>query len=234
MQKQTFSKIILLSITGEKNLDWQSKLKEINQLKISRAAIFLEHFDKKERDNFYRFLLKSSIKTVPLVHLRADVSKKEIKFFIDKFKTHYFNIHEEHFRLLDQWKGFWDKLYLEMNYDSEIAKDVKVRRIGGFCVDLSHFKSAIAQGTEEACYIFTRKNKIKFTCNHLNGYSPSKMEDRHTITSLNDFDYLTTLPKYVFGKVIALEVENSIKEQIKFREHISKLLDDYFFNPSTN
>ena len=229
MNKQNFSKRIFLSITGGKNIDWQAKLEEINQLKIKTACVFLERFNKKQRDNFYRLLLKSSIKKVPLVHLRDDVSKKEIKFFIDKYKTDYFNIHEEHFKVLNKWKGYWDKLYLEMNCDSDIAKDVKVRRIGGFCIDLSHFKAAIARGTKEAYYVFIRRHKIKFTCSHLNGYSPSKRRDMHTITSLKDFNYLTTLPKYVFGKIIALEVENSIKEQIKFKEYLTKFLDDYFF-----
>lgn len=226
---ESFSKRIYLGITGKENVDWQKKLEEINQLGIKTVTVFLESFDKKERDNFYRLLLKSSIKRIPFVHLRDDVSKKEIKFFIDKYKTQYFNIHEEHFEILDKWKGFWDKLYLEMNYDSEIAKDVKVRRIAGFCVDLAHLKSAIARGSEEAYYVFIRRHKIKFTCNHLNGYNPNKREDKHTITSLKDFNYLTTLPKYVFGKIIALEVENSIKEQIRFKEYLTKLLNNYFY-----
>jgi len=229
MNKIDFSKRIYLGITGAKNIDWQLKLKEINRLGIDVAAVFLECFKKQQRDNLYRLLLKSSIKKVPLVHLRNDVGKKEIRFFIDNFKTQYFNIHEDSFSLLSKWEGYWDKLYLEMNYDSKIAKNVKVRQIGGFCIDLSHFKSAIARGSEEAYYIFIRRNKIRFTCNHLNGYSPKKKRDLHTITTLKDFDYLTTLPKYVFGKCIALEVKNSIKEQIKFKEYLTKLLNNYFF-----
>ena len=132
------------SITGHKTIDWQSKLKEINQLKINQAAVFIEWFDKKERPHLYKFLLKSSIKKVPLVHLRDDTDKEDIEFFVKNYGTQYFNIHEEHFDLLDQWSGYWDKLYLEMNYDSQIAKNVKVRQIGGFCIDLSHFKAAIA------------------------------------------------------------------------------------------
>jgi hypothetical protein len=217
---------ILLSITGEKNIDWQSKLEEINELKIDRVAVFLSRFDKKERDNFYRFLLKSSIKEIPFVHLREDVSKEEMAFFVDHFRTRYFNIHEDHFPLLDNWQGYWDKIYLEMNYDSQIAKDVKVKKIGGFCVDLAHFKAAIARGTEEAYYIFLQKNKIKFACNHLGGYSPERQEDIHLITDLKEFSYLSSLPKYVFGQVIALEVDNSIREQMKFKECLTQLLTD--------
>lgn len=215
---------ILLSITGENNLDWQLKLEEINELKIAKAAVFLSRFDKKERDNFYRFLLKSTIKEVPFVHLREDVTGEEVAFFINHFKTQYFNIHEDHFAILDQWQGYWDKIYLEMNYDSQIHKDVKVRKIGGFCVDLAHFKAALARGSEEAYYTFLRRNKIKFACNHLNGYSPEQQEDVHLIKDLKDFDYLLSLPKYVFGQVIALEVDNSIHEQMRFREYLIKLL----------
>lgn len=217
---------IYLGITGAKNSDWQSKLEEINRLGIKEAAVFLERFNKQQRHNLCRMLLKSSISKVPFVHLKGDSSKDEIKFFIDNFGTKHFNIHEEHFDLLDQWKGYWDKLYLEMNYDSKVAKNVKVRKIGGFCVDLAHFKAAIARGSEEAYYIFVRKNKIKFACNHLSGYSFQKSKDLHTVSTLKDFDYLTSLPKWVFGEVIALEVDNGIEEQMKFKEYLIKILSN--------
>lgn len=227
MAEIDFSKRIYLGITGQNNIDWQSKLEAINSLGIDTAAVFLERFEEKERDNFYRFLLKSSITKVPLVHLRHDNTEDEIKFFFDKFGTRHFNIHERNFESLDPWKKYLDKLYLEMDYDSQIAKNVKVRQIGGFCVDLAHFKSAIARGSAEAYYIFLRKNKITFACNHLSGFSSKENKDKHAITSLSDFDYLTTLPKYVFGEIIALEVENSIQEQIKFKEYLVKLLNGY-------
>jgi len=228
MPKADFEDRIFLSITGEGSFDWASKLKEINELKIDKVAVFLERFDKKERDNLYRLLLKSSVREVPFVHLRDDTTKEDIKFFAQNFNTKYFNIHEDHFKFLNNWKGYWDRLYLELNYDGQIAKDVKVRQIGGFCVDFSHLKASIARGAEEAYYTFVRKNKIKFSCSHLNGYDPVKMEDKHLITGLSDFKYLTTLPKYVFGDVIALEVDNSIREQIKFKKYLVKLLDAYF------
>ena len=228
MKSLDFENKIYLSVTGEGSLDWSEKLEEINELDVKSVALFLERFDKKERDNLYRLLLKSSIKNIPLVHLRDDVGKEEMKFLMDRYGTQYFNIHEDHFQYLDQWQGYWDKLYLEMNYDSDVAKDVKVRRIGGFCIDLAHFKAAIARGSEEAFYVFLRRNKIEFACNHLGGYNPLKQEDKHIVTDLKEFDYLTTLPKFVFGKIIALEVDNSISEQIIFKKYLAKILNDYF------
>ncbi len=215
------------SITGYENAEWQSKLEEINQLQLKEAAVFLELFDKKERDHLYKFLEKSTIKKVPFVHLRHDTTKEDIRFFNQNYSTRHFNIHEEHFDILDQWKPHWDKLYLEMNYDSQIPKNTKVRKIGGFCIDLSHLKSSIARGAKEASYIFQRKDKIPVTCNHLNGYDPVRKKDKHTITDLSDFDYLTTLPKFAFGQIIAIEVFNPIKEQLEFKQYLDKILGEY-------
>jgi len=225
MTKQDFLEKFYLSITGKGNIAWQSKLKEINQLGIEEAAVFLTQFEPKERENFYRFLLKSSIKNVPLVHIRDDVDKSEIDFFIKNFKTEYFNIHEDHFDILDKWKNYWEKLYLEMNYDDAINRNVKVEKIGGFCVDLAHFKSAVARGSAEAYYIFLRKNKTKILCNHLSGYSEKENCDLHDAAGVKDFDYLKTLPKYIYGKVIAFEINNSIKDQLKFKKYIVNLFD---------
>lgn len=225
MTKKDFLEKFYLSITGKGDIAWQSKLKEINQLGIEEVAIFLTQFKAKERENFYKFLLKSPIKRVPLVHLRDDVDKKEIDFFIKNFKTEYFNIHEEHFVILDKWKDYWGKLYLEMDYNDLIAKNVKVEKIGGFCVDFAHFKSAIARGSTEAYYIFLRKNKAKIACNHLSGYSEEGNCDIHDATGVKDFDYLKTLPEYVFSKVIAFEINNSIKEQLEFKSYIVNIFE---------
>ena len=216
------------SITGYDNIEWQNKLKEIDQFKLKEVAVFLGSFDQKERDHLYKFLIKSSIEKVPFVHLRHDTDKHDIEFFVKNYDTKYFNIHEDGFGMIDRWKPYLDRLYLEMNYDDQVDRDVKVRKIGGFCIDLSHFKANIARGTKEAEYIFNRKDKIKFSCNHLNGYDPVNKKDKHSITDLKDFDYLITLPKFVFGEVIAIEVFNSIKEQLKFKKYLEKILDKIF------
>ena len=45
---------------------------------------------------------------------------------------------------------------------------------------------------------------------------------------LSNFDYLKTMPKFLFGKIIALETFNSIKEQLIFKEYLIGLLSDKF------
>ena len=74
---------ILVSITGSTDKDWQNKLKEIEQYKIKKIALFLEIFRKKsQRQRIYQFLLGSCIKEIPLVHISDDMDKDELKFLV--------------------------------------------------------------------------------------------------------------------------------------------------------
>ncbi len=223
-----FEKRILLGITGAKDKDWQEKLNDLNKLQIQEAALFLEKFSQSQRKKIYRALLDSSLKRIPFCHIRNDMEIEEVVFLENKFKTKYFNIHEKSFGFLEKWPGFEKKLYLEMDANNYISQKVIVEKIGGFCVDLSHFKIAQTGWTKEFDYTYFRKGKIKFACNHLNGYDEIKNADMHTVKSLKDFDYLTTLPKFIFGKIIALETDNSIAQQIKFKKYLVKLLEDLF------
>jgi len=223
-----FQNRILLGITGTENKDWQGKLKEINKRKISKAALFLESFNQSERKKIYRALFDSSIRTIPFCHITNDMEIEELTFLESKFKTKYFNIHEKGFGFLGKWPGFEKKLYLEMNADDYISKKVIIEKIGGFCVDLSHFKIALTKNSRELYYTHSKKEKAEFTCNHLNGYSSKKNTDLHFVKSVKEFDYLKTLPKFLFGKIIALELNNNISEQIRFKSYLVKLLNKLF------
>lgn len=223
---KSISDKILISITGRKPSDWKNKLLEIKKIKLTRVALFLEFYTSKEKRKIYEALLESNIKEIPLVHIRNDMDKEELEFLEKNFKTKCFTIHEESFKYLDKWKGFHKKLYLELNYDNHLPKIVHVKKIGGFCIDLSHFKASEERNkTKDFKYINQRKNIHKyFVGNHLNGYSYTRKRDLHTIRTLKDFDYLKEIPKYLFGKYIAIEVFNSISEQIKYKKYLIKLL----------
>lgn len=217
---------ILVSITGSTKQEWQNKLKEIEGFQIREVALFLEMYDKKEKQIIYKALLNSSIDRIPLVHIRHDMVKDELNFLQEKFKTKYFTCHEENFvnHDVEHWKGFYKDIYLEMNFDNFVSKTVDIEKIGGFCVDLAHFKVGLEKLSKDFEYVFNRKDKKLFTCNHLNGWNSEKNVDMHTIYDLKNFDYLKNLPKFIFGKVIALETSNSIKEQLEFKKYLLKFL----------
>lgn len=229
MNKKDFNKRLFLGITSRNGKGWQEKIKEINKYKIKEAAVFIEEISKSRCKDLFKELLDSSLKKIPLVHLRDDSTIDEIEFFRKNFKTKYFTIHESDFPIKPELKKYRKKLYLEMNFDDYISKKVNVKKIGGFCIDLSHFKAAENSFSKEFLYIIDkRKFKKLFKCNHVNGYSYKKNLDMHTIKSEKDFNYLKTVPKFLFGNVIAIECYNSIKEQIKFKKYLIKLLNKNF------
>ena len=218
------AKKLIVSITGRKGKDWQKKLKEINQYRIKEIGLFLEMFNSRERKDLLLALKNSCIKKIPLVHIRHDTTKKEIAWLIKHFNSKYFTIHESHFHILKKWRGYYKKLYLELNTDDHLAKYVNVEEIGGFCIDLAHFKKEVSKQTKEYRYVVEKMGKVRFACNHLSGYSYSRSADLHTAKSVRDFDYIKTLPHNLFGQVIAFEIFNPIKEQLKYQKLLKKSL----------
>lgn len=225
MTKKDFSKNIFLSLTGETTGDWKTKMKEINSLGLETIALFLEMYKKSERKKIYKALEKSCVKKIPLVHIKNDMANEELKYLCKKYNNPCLTIHESSFDKLPEWNGYHQHLYLEMNYNNSIPKNVDINKIGGFCVDLSHFKSAEEKWSKEFEYIINKRNKKNlFKCNHLNGYSYKKNRDVHIISSLEEFKYLKTLPDFVFGDIMALEIFNSISDQIIYKKYIVNLL----------
>jgi hypothetical protein len=216
---------LYLGITGHDPDDLISKIEDLDRLEIDTAGLFLELLTKTQREEVYEAISKSSLNEFPLVHIRNDMNKDEVKMLVENYNATYLTIHEEGFKYLDKWHGFYKKLFLEMNYDNSIITKVDVDRIGGFCVDLSHFKAAEEDWTKEFNYILEKRNKKRlFKCNHLSGFSFEKNTDLHDPISLKAFDYVATLPDFVFGDVIAIEIMNSIPEQIGIIEYVKELL----------
>ena len=116
-----------------------------------------------------------------------------------------------------------------MNADNYVSEKVIVEKIGGFCVDLSHFKIAQAKFTKDFEYVHYKKGKADFSCNHLNGYDAKKNSDMHIVKCSKDFDYLKTLPKFLFGKIIAIEADSGIFEQVKFKKYLTGFLNRILF-----
>lgn len=225
--KKDFSKKIYVGLTGRVEADWRAKMEEINRRGLSAIALFLEFYRKSEREKIYRALEKSCVREIPMVHIKNEIERDELKYLCERYNNPCLTIHENAFDKLPAWNGYHQHLFLEMNYNNSIPKNVDISKIGGFCVDLAHFKSAEEKWSKEFEYMLKQRNKKKlFVCNHLNGYDHKNNIDLHTISSLDEFDYLKTLPSFVFGDIIALEVFNPIKEQLEYKKHIIKLLDN--------
>jgi hypothetical protein len=218
---------LLIGLTGRNAREVIKKIHNAEKFGITRAALFLEFLSKKQREKVYKILKKTKIKDLPLVHIRHDINKDEIKFLKEKFKTKCFNIHTFGLNNLEKWAPFQKDLYLELHYHNNPIDEKNFQKIGGFCIDLSHFKASQDRKTSEYEFIMKKKNEKKlFVGNHLNGYSKWRKIDKHRVLSKKQFNYLLTLPNFLFGDYIALEMFNSVKKQIKYKEYLLKLLKD--------
>lgn len=216
---------LLVGLTGSNAQECLAKIADLKKYKIKEAALFLEQLDKSERLKVYKVLAASGLKRIPLVHLRRDMAKSELILLAKKYQVKYFTIHEDHFDIIKRWRGFYQDLYLEMSTDDHVALNVKVEKIGGFCVDLSHYKKQSMMDNRDFTYVYSRRDKRRlFACNHLNGYDYKENTDMHQIFSLRDFRYLKTLPRFVFGRVMALEMYNPLGEQLRYKKYLEDLL----------
>lgn len=220
---------VLVSIAGCGAETLIAKIKELDRYKIDTAALFLTMVDKSERKSVYKALLESNIKRIPFVHLRNDMSVQEINLLEQNFQPSYYNIHETGFRYYHKWPKIAPKIYLELGGLGKHNPAAKVEKLAGFCIDLAHFKVGEVGGSETYRYAVSKKKcKSLFACNHLNGYDARKNNCNHHPHTIRQFDFLQDLPSYLFGKLIALEMENPIKEQLVWRKKILAILGAKF------
>ena len=218
---------ILVSITGNNFKEAESKILEANFFKLKKVALFLSRLTKKDRIKVYELLLDSSIKEIPLVHARHDMDLIEYKFLQKEFNVKYFNLHDDISKIINKKKlnSISKKLLLELGFMNHNMKKISLSTLKGFCIDLSHFKSSEERCSSEFEFALKYKNKKSmFVANHLSGHNLKEKICIRKIHSRKEFHYLETLPNFVFGKIIALEVCNPIKEQLEFRTYLQNFL----------
>ncbi len=220
---------LLVGLTGHNAQECLAKIADLKNHRIKEAALFLEQIDRSGRRQVYKALEASGLKKIPLVHLRHDMSRAELVLLAEKYQTKYFTIHEDHFGIIKRWRGFYQNLYLEMSTDDHVALNVKVEKIGGFCVDLAHYKKQSMMDNRDFAYVYNRQGKRRlFACNHLNGYDYQENNDMHRIFSRHNFRYLKTLPRFVFGRVMALETYNTLAEQLSYKQYLEVMLKELY------
>ncbi len=224
---------IIPTITTTQGSDWQNKIEEIKALKIKEVCVFLTVLNSQKRKRLYRLIEKTDIKKIPFVHLRSDMREEELDYFIKKYKTKVFNIHsKKEFPILFNTKKYKDKIYIENVHSFLDEKEIK--EFGGVCLDFAHLENDRLKKKERFSHAFKIIKKNKIGCTHISAIKKiprvnNKGHIRHdchfySFNDLSEFDYLKKYPLSFFSSVNALELENSIEEQLLAKKYISKLL----------
>lgn len=210
--------------------NYLEKIKEIDSLNIKEACLFLTGLDKGKRKELYSILLKSKLEYIPFCHMRVDMDCEELSFLKKNFNTQIFNIHttKEYEAIYDYGK-FKKQICIENTIYPLNEKEIN--EWGGICLDFSHLENEklINSGIYEQDIILLNKYLIK--CNHISAiqkdkkidfYTKEKRYDSHFYQNLSEFDYLKNYNKELFSEFCAMELENSIKEQLIAIEYINE------------
>lgn len=218
----------ITTITGK----WRVLIKEIKDLGLEEVCFFPTCLVPKERKLIYKLLEETSIKYIPLVHLRHDMTVNELEYFIKRFKTKVFNIHS-------QINGIYPleydlSSYKKLIYIENIAAPLgnEIEEYAGICLDVSHLENMRLTDNNLFKVLASNLEKYKIGACHISAildkprYYPDRENpfyDSHVLYSLNNLNYVKKYKKYL-SNIVALELENSISEQLKAKDYLEIIL----------
>lgn len=222
---------ILVSVTTTRGSDWRAKLKEIKKLGLEEVALFPTCLKPEERKEFYRLVEKSGVKSAPLVHIRQDMLLKELDYLIEKYHSKVFCTHMQiEYPLIYDYSNYKKMIYIEGVYhplDEQELKD-----FAGICLDLTHLENYRLLYKDIFEHDVKILEKYPIGANHISVIKPFfhidedgyKRYDKHHLGDFSELDYLKKYPKNYFSQYIAVELENSLSEQLKIKDYIAKLI----------
>ncbi len=212
--------------------NWPEKIKEVKKLGLKEVCFFPTCLKEKERKKAYNLIGKTKIKRIPLVHLREDMKPEELDFLVKKYKTQAFNLHaQSEYPLIYDYSKYRKMIYIENAYHNFNKKELNY--FGGVCIDFSHLENDRIIHKEKFKKIIKIIKRYKIGCNHISTIKKTSHWDKgegafrydaHRLIKASELDYLKNYPKNYFSDIIAIELENSIKEQLSVKKYIIDIL----------
>jgi len=203
------------------------KLEEATKLGLEEVCFFATQLSLEERKNFYELLERTKIRRIPLVHIRQDFEIWELAYLSKTFSVETFNCHSsQQYPFKNDISAFREKIYIENAGVPLYGEEVK--EYAGVCVDFCHLEGEFFLDRQR----FENDLKIIETyplgCGHISAFRKSSLKDYvshksdnlHILEDLADVDYLEKYQKY-FPPIMALELENSLEEQLKIIDYLS-------------
>jgi len=223
---------IFPSVTTVTNSDWKKKVEEVRKLGLKEICLFPTCLDVNAREELYNLLEKTEIEKIPLVHIKGDMKVEELDYLVENYKTEVFNIHsQQEYPMTYDLEKYKNIIYIENTFTPLDEEEIK--NFAGICLDLSHLERK--RLLDQHLY----KNNIEIIekypcgCNHISAIKkfPIKDKDRlvydsHYLEDLSELDYLKRYPVDYFSSIIAIELENTIEEQLKAKDYIIDLLEN--------
>lgn len=210
----------MLGLTTTLDSDWRKKCEEIDELGLTKVALFPTFLGIEERKELYGLLEHTGIRELPHVHLRSDDTEAwEMELFEKRYSTKAYNIHPQ---AVDAavLAPYMHKIFVENQYEPLEEKDVI--KCAGMCLDFSHIEDARVQKATVGNPLSGLLGKYPVGCCHISLISSEQLAE-HYMKDLHELDYLIKYAGY-FPDLISLEMENPFVEQLQAKEYIEKVL----------
>lgn len=232
------NKEILVSLTTAGNPNWRQTITELKECNINRFALFLTMMpDYEERMDLMKTIQKNIPDAeIPFAHIRQDMKLDEIDFLINTFGLKTMNTHPtREYPLAYDYSHYMKMLYIENAGPAsrDGLKSSDIEGFAGICADISHLENAKRQGFSGHPITLETLKKFPIGANHISAIhneigtgaiTGSIGYTFHKFDQLADFDYLKNYGPEFFGPYIALEVYNSIPEQLGAKKYIENIL----------
>lgn len=223
---------------------WRDKIQEIAPLELPAVALFLTGLDMAERRECLSELRKVRAHhpfTIPFIHAVADMREEEYWPYLDEFGTRAFNLHPvRSFPLAAPLSPALRGLIAIENADFfEPLTRQDLEGFAGICLDISHLEEA-----RRTCPpAFHGTNSLlassPLMANHISAVVPTAeirrdglpAYSRHIASSIGDFQYLMNYDADCFSPLCALELENSLTEQIALLPGIQSIVSTLLSTP---
>ncbi len=227
----------LLPTITTTSADWRERIKEAKNLKLKEISVFPTCLSLEERKELYELLKEASIERIPFVHLRTDMEVWELDYLVRNFHVKVFNTHSRReYPIPPEWDKYRKKIHIENTYFPLDEKEIK--EFAGVCLDFSHLEGSRIYQPERYANDVKIIEKYGSGCGHISPVKNWNFLDKeawrfkkgetenfpHILKDLSELNYLKRYPLKYFGKYLALEMENSVEEQLKAKEYIIKLL----------
>ena len=224
-----FSRRILPSITtlNRSSSSWREKIREINALGITEVGLFLTGLSEDERKECY-VLLEDACAThsfrIPFVHAVASMREEEYHYLMDIFGTEKFNLHPAHEFPLEHplSAALRKRIFIENTSRLKPLQAEDLEGFGGICFDLSHLEDSRRLSGREYHRLLSLTSRFAVGANHISAVSETPMtatdgfalHSRHLADETATVKYLCGLSTAAFAPLCAVELENSLEEQL--------------------
>ncbi|MFA5927075.1 MAG: hypothetical protein WCT32_02705 [Patescibacteria group bacterium] len=224
---------VLVSITSFEQKDWKSQIRDIAQLKIRELSLFLTSIKLDERQEYYRALEKVGGISIPFVHARQDMAPDEYHYLIKRFGTKLFNLHSNSEYPLEYDLGELRSIIALENTSTELGlPENELGSYAGLCLDFAHLESDRLAKSGNYAKTIPLLDRYPILVNHVSaiGTKPEINQqgmvcyDAHHMDDMEQLNYLQQFPLRYFAPIIAIELTNTIKEQLEIKTYIENLI----------